>query len=121
MSWTPFARLPELLELATLPNVAVKMTGVPMLSQSAYPYLDVRKPIAEIIAKFGPDRVMWGTDWTRTETVSYREGVNWFREWDELSAGEREQILGATAQKLFNFPSPSTGIADSSVRRVPER
>ncbi len=71
--------LPDLLALAKLPNVAVKVSGAPSYSKEAYPWRDTHEPIRRIIDAFGPERSFWGTDITRL-SCTYRECVTMFTE-----------------------------------------
>jgi predicted TIM-barrel fold metal-dependent hydrolase len=66
-----FADLPEMLALAGLPNVAVKISGGPSYSAEPYPFRDVQEYTKRIIDAFGPRRCFWGTDVTRMP-CSYR-------------------------------------------------
>ena len=66
-----FANLPELLELARHPNVAVKLSGAPSYSSAAYPWRNIHGHIEQIFDAFGPHRSFWGTDITRMP-CSYR-------------------------------------------------
>jgi predicted TIM-barrel fold metal-dependent hydrolase len=71
------ALMPELkpvLELADLPNVAVKASGLPTHSELPFPFVDVGAPLNALLDAFGPDRVFWGSDLTRL-SCSYREAV----------------------------------------------
>src|SRR5690606_30904601 len=61
----PWADLPKVLELAAMPNVAIKISGACTLSKGTYPYDDIWASLGRILDAFGLDRCMWGTDWTR--------------------------------------------------------
>lgn len=90
-----FDDLPELLALARLPNVAVKVSGAPSYSRQPYPFRDVHEPIRRIVDAFGPRRSFWGTDISRMP-CSYKECVTMFTEempW--LTGADREQVMGA--------------------------
>jgi L-fuconolactonase len=50
----------ELLELASEPGVAVTLSGLSMFC--AYPHGQLDELIAATIAAFGPDRVLWGSN-----------------------------------------------------------
>jgi len=89
-----FAGLPELLKLARHPNVAVKASALPCYSVEAYPFRDVQRHIRSVYDSFGPQRMFWGTDWTRLP-CTWRRAVTFFTEelpW--LSAGDKEWIMG---------------------------
>jgi predicted TIM-barrel fold metal-dependent hydrolase len=100
----PFQRLPELLALARYPNVAVKISAVPALSRQMYPFADLWPFLHRVIDSFGPDRLMWGSDWTRVESLfSFEDGLRYMRDTTELSMAEREKILGGTLKRVFRW------------------
>lgn len=100
----PFARLSELLELAELPNVSVKLTATPALSNEPFPFRDVWPAVHSVISTFGPERVMWGADFTRTATLhSYAEALRYVYEIDGLGEDVVAQILGATARSVYRW------------------
>lgn len=109
----PFADLEALLALARRPNVAVKITGATTLSQRPYPFEDLWGPLGAIFDAFGLERCMWGTDWTRaTALVTYAEATNAFLVAERLSPTERDALMGATLQRIFNWaptPGPAVG------------
>ena len=89
-----FIHLDELLQLARLPNVAVKATGAPGYSTQVYPYRNLHDVMHRIFDAFGPRRYFWGTDLTRMP-CSYRQCVTLFTEelpW--LARGDLELVMG---------------------------
>ena len=89
-----FADLPDMLALARLPNVAIKVSGAPSYSTEAYPWRDVHDPLRRIFDAFGPDRCFWGTDITRL-ACTYRQAVTMFTEeipW--LKGNDLELVMG---------------------------
>jgi L-fuconolactonase len=107
-------RLPAVLELAQHENVAIKITATPSLSLSAYPYDDVWPALHSIFTRFGLDRAMWGTDWTRVSGISsYKQSVSAFTQTRELSGQELQQLMGGTAQRIFGW-TPAGLIMSSS-------
>lgn len=99
----PFTRLPEIMALAELPNVAIKATGMPALSHQPHPYSDLREPLHRLLEAFTPRRVLWGTDRTRTHAfLSYAEGVSWITE-AGLSSEELALVMGGSARQLFSL------------------
>lgn len=89
-----YADLPEMLALAKLPNVAVKLSGAPSTSSHAYPYTNIHGYLRQIIEAFGPERCFWGTDITRMP-ISYRQCVTMFTEempW--LKGRDLELVMG---------------------------
>jgi L-fuconolactonase len=103
-----FDQFPLLLDLAAMPNVTVKLSGLPTLSAGGYPYDDVRPYMDRLLRTFGPGRLMWGSDWTRCPpNVGYRDSVRFVTESNELSPDEQALILGATLRRVFNWPRAS--------------
>ncbi len=105
----PFADLPALLALAECENVVVKITGACTLSRRPYPYDDIWAPLCRIFERFGIDRCLWGTDWTRAvNLLDYQQGVEPFRRTDRLTEGERAELMGGTLQRVYGW-SPTAG------------
>jgi predicted TIM-barrel fold metal-dependent hydrolase len=99
----PFADLPALLALARHPNVAVKVTGVATLSREPYPFADMWPPLLRVIAAFGIDRCLWGTDWTRVLHLTYPDMVRAFAETDQLGVADKAALMGGSLQKIFGL------------------
>lgn len=105
----PFGDLPEVLALAELPNVAVKITGACTLSHQPFPYDDLWPPLERIFEAFGLERCLWGTDWTRaTAFATYAQAVDAFRDTPRLSAGDKETLMGGALERIYRwFPDPA--------------
>jgi predicted TIM-barrel fold metal-dependent hydrolase len=89
-----FIHLDELLDMAELPNVAVKATGAPAYSTQAYPFRNIHDGLHRIFDAYGPKRFFWGTDITRMP-CSYRQCVTFFAEelpW--LKGKDLEDVMG---------------------------
>jgi predicted TIM-barrel fold metal-dependent hydrolase len=100
----PFADLAKVLEVASQPNVAIKITGACTLSREAYPYKDIWDPLARIFDAFGIERCMWGTDWTRAvKLLTYQQGVDAFRDTDRLSDSDKRTLMGGTLQRVYKW------------------
>jgi predicted TIM-barrel fold metal-dependent hydrolase len=99
------AELRKLLALAKYPRVYVKLSHLWMLSKQAYPYRDTHDQVRKLYDAFGPQRLMWGTDWPVVEDYCgygkalalYRDEIKFFNDDD------RRWILGETALKLWPF------------------
>ena len=90
------ARVDELVPLARLPNVFVKVSALPCFSTEPYPFRNLDQPVRRVIEAFGPERCFWGSDITRVPTTcSYRQAVTHFtEELKFLSAGDLALIMG---------------------------
>ena len=100
----PWANLPKVLALAAYPNVAIKITGACTLSHEAFPYKDIWEPLSKIFTAFTLDRCLWGTDWTRAiKLLTYKQGVDAFRDNDNLSDSDKAKLMGGTASKVYKW------------------
>ncbi len=105
----PFAELDGLLELARFEQVAVKLTSIPLLSRERSPHADTWPHLHRVIAAFGPERLMWGSDQTVFEH-DYGETVDVIRATDELGPADKELILGASLRRVWGWPLETEGI-----------
>jgi L-fuconolactonase len=95
-----------LLPYAAHPNVAIKWSHAPRLSQEAFPYRDVAEQLARVIDSFGVDRVLWGSDFTVTrDHHTYAESLFAVRANDLLSDTDKEWVLGRSLQRVLEWPA----------------
>lgn len=100
----PFAELPMVLAMASLPNVAIKVSGAGTLSHEPFPYADIWDPLARIFDAFGLERCLWGTDWTRAVALlTYEQGVEAFRVSDRLSDSDRAQLMAGSLMRIYGW------------------
>jgi len=102
-----YADLDDMLALARLPNVAVKLSGAPSTSSQPYPYRNIHVYLRRIIDAFGPDRCFWGTDITRMP-ISYRQCVTMFTEempW--LQGRDLERVMGGAVVDWLGWKRPA--------------
>jgi len=96
-----------ILKLAEYDNVLVKFTtgGLHSISSEPYPYKDAQPFFRRIHEVFGPDRIMWGSDYPPVESrEGYAKSLDFIRkEVSWLSDNDREWILGRTAMKVWRF------------------
>jgi predicted TIM-barrel fold metal-dependent hydrolase len=105
----PFADLANVVSLAALDNVAIKISGACTLSHQPFPYPDIWEPLGKVFDAFGFGRCLWGTDWTRAvKLLTYEQGVEAFRVTEQLSDSERSALMGGTLMKIYNW-SPGMG------------
>jgi L-fuconolactonase len=98
-----FAKLDGLLALAAFEQVSVKLTSLPLLSREPAPHRDVWPHLHRVVAAFGPERLMWGSDHTVFDH-EYGETVGLIRDTDELGAPDKEWILGRTLRLVWGWP-----------------
>jgi predicted TIM-barrel fold metal-dependent hydrolase len=99
----------NLLRLARLPNVSVKVTEFYNHSKTKdYPYADVLPTVHRVYDAFGPRRLMWGTGFVHGERVGripYGQELELIREHVPFFTPEdQDWILGRTALSLWRFP-----------------
>jgi predicted TIM-barrel fold metal-dependent hydrolase len=97
--------LDPVLALARYPNVFAKVTFLPAATREPWPYRSGHGLVRRVIDAFGPERCMWagGFPTQYHPDVSYVQSVDLFRTEIELSAQEREWILGKTAAGLWKW------------------
>ena len=88
-------------ELAKRPNVFCKFSGV--VTEVGTEYDRVRACFDTILEAFGPDRLMWGSDWpVVTAHLAYGEWLRRSMEIAaELSESECARLFGGTAENVY--------------------
>ena len=100
----PWADLPKVLELAKRSNVVIKVSGACTLSKQPYPFPDIWDPLARLFDAWGFERCLWGTDWTRAETVvNFEQAVRPFVESKRLSDSDRAMLMGGACAKTYGW------------------
>jgi L-fuconolactonase len=107
----PFGTLPQLLAMAELPNVAVKFSGAPTLSGEPFPYSDLWPHLHRVIEAFGPERLIWASDYQRVKDHTYAEALAFVRDTAELSDSEKEWILSGSARRILRWEPALDGAA----------
>jgi len=100
--WEPWASW--ITDLATLPNVTCKLSGlVTEAAWDSWSSRDIRPYADHILDNFGPNRVMFGSDWPVCElAASYAEVRTLVAELTtELSTGEQVAVLAGTARRTY--------------------
>lgn len=97
--------LAKLTALAKYPKVFVKISHTWSISQQEYPYRDSWENVKAIYDAFGPQRLMWGTDWPLVENkCGYAKALALVRdEMDFLNAEDKRWILGGTVERIWPF------------------
>jgi len=88
--------------LAALPNVTCKLSGAHTVPADAS---DLRPYYETALAAFGPDRLMFGSDWpVSTLAAPYGQVCDLYRELTaQLGPGEQEAIFGRTARRVYRL------------------
>jgi predicted TIM-barrel fold metal-dependent hydrolase len=68
-----------------------------------FPYLRAQDHIRQVYDRFGPDRLIWGSDMPNVERYcTYRQALTYVQAYcDFLSGADREKILGRNVLSLF--------------------
>jgi L-fuconolactonase len=94
---------PQLLALGQLPNIALKLSAIPALSAEPFPFRDLWPRVDELIAVFGAERLMWGSDWSAHRDWPYDEQVQFIRDEIDLTTDERRLIMGGALRRIFRW------------------
>lgn len=99
--------LRKLLDLEHYPKLYIKISHSWSLSSQPYPYLDSQQQIKRLYDKFGPKRLIAGSDWPLVERYcTYREAIDIARKHIPfLNAEDKRWICGLTAQQVWPFSS----------------
>lgn len=89
--------------LAALPNVTCKLSGAHTAPARAS---DLRPYYQTVLAAFGPDRLMFGSDWpVSTLAAPYGAVCDLYQELTaQLSPAERDAIFDRTARRVYRLP-----------------
>lgn len=98
--WEPWATW--ITALAALPNVAVKLSGLVTEAAPGWTPADVLPYARHVLDVFGPDRVMFGSDWpVCTLAASYAQVLALAEE--AVPAGDRNAVFGGTARRVYGI------------------
>lgn len=94
----------QVLALADLPNVAVKVSALTCVVSDCFPFPSLAPRIARIVETFGPHRCFWGTDLSRLPHP-YSEAVRHFlEELPFLSHQDKQLIMGDALLSWLRWP-----------------
>jgi L-fuconolactonase len=105
--WEPWKS--QISELAALPNVWCKVSGViTEADHAAWTREQVKPYVQHVIDSFGFDRVLYGSDWTVSELT--HDYPTWVAILDELLAGtsesEQRRFWVENARKVYQLDRP---------------
>ena len=96
----------ELADLAALPNVTCKLSGlVTEATWHDWTQDDFTPALDTVLELFGADRLMFATDWpVCLLSASYAQTFEIIDRWSQsLSESERSLVFGATAQRVYRL------------------
>ncbi|QNP74176.1 amidohydrolase family protein [Streptomyces roseirectus] len=92
----------DLRALAHHPNTIAKLSGLVTEAGPDWTTARLRPYVDVALEAFGPDRLMFGSDWpVCTEVASYGQVVETAGEL--IAAEDREQVFGATATRVYGL------------------
>jgi predicted TIM-barrel fold metal-dependent hydrolase len=94
----------EMLRLSRFPNSYAQLSFLPLGSEEDYPFRDMHEPCKKIIAGYGANRCVWGSNFpcdVWTPKASYAQNLQLFTRELHLGKAEQEAILGRTAHRLW--------------------
>jgi L-fuconolactonase len=93
----------RVLELAKLPKIYMKFSGVRYSSRQEWPFRDVKPLVRRTFDAFGPDRMLWGG--LGMNMADFEKNVAMFEEmFDFTTEANRIKIRAGNARALFRFP-----------------
>ena len=91
--------------LAALPNVSCKLSGLMNCAAPGAGTADVRRYAEHVLDAFGPERVMWASDWPPLDLAA--DYATWRRISLEIlqdrPAAERDAVLSGTAARVYRL------------------
>jgi len=100
------AELEKLIALKRYPNLFVKVSHCWSLSKQAYPWLDAQEHVKRLHQAFGPQRLMWATDWPIVEQshATYAQALTLVRDdMKFLNDEDRRWMLNKTIERVWMF------------------
>jgi predicted TIM-barrel fold metal-dependent hydrolase len=101
--------LEKLIALSRYPKVFVKVSHTWSLSRQPYPWLDAQEHVKRLHQAFGPERLMWATDWPiieQTPNASYAKALTVVRDdMKFLNADDKQWMLSKTIERVWPFPA----------------
>lgn len=101
--WEPWASL--IAVAAAQPNVVVKLSGLNTASKPTWTSADWQRYVDHVVEKFGPSRIMLGSDWPVSILAGDFVGV-WRAQREVLSGlstDEQDEILFRTARRVYSL------------------
>jgi predicted TIM-barrel fold metal-dependent hydrolase len=87
--------------IASHENVYVKLTSAP--SDERFPHPDVHDHVRRLLEWFGPDRLLWGSDYVyRFRSVTPWQTREWLDRVPALSRADRRTVTERTAARLLD-------------------
>jgi L-fuconolactonase len=97
--------LEKLTALVRYPKVFVKISHTWSLSKQNYPWLDSQQLVKRLYDTFGPQRLMWASDWPiAKEAATYAQRLTVVRDdMKFLNAADKSWMLSKTIERVWPF------------------
>ncbi|MFB9266869.1 amidohydrolase family protein [Bradyrhizobium erythrophlei] len=93
----------DIASLAARSNIVCKLSGLVTEAASDWQVADLSSAVDHVLAQFGPQRVLWGSDWPVVDLAGGY--AKWFAATatllDDLPADEKAAILGGNAARIY--------------------
>lgn len=95
--------LDKLIALARYPGLFVKISHTWSLSKQPYPWLDSQQFVKRLYHAFGPQRLMWATDWPiALDVATYAQRLSVVRDGMKfLNADDKSWLLSKTIERVW--------------------
>jgi L-fuconolactonase len=97
----------DMARIAAETNACCKLSGLVTEAAPEWQCEDLRPYVAHLLECFGPERLMWGSDWPVVNLAGgfarWRDATQQLIE--ELGETERDAILGETARRFYRLDS----------------
>lgn len=89
--------------LAERPNIVCKLSGLVTEARPDWQIADLRPAVDHVLRCFGPQRMMWGSDWPVLNLAG--DYARWLAAAEtllaDLSVDEQEDVFGGTAARVY--------------------
>lgn len=95
-------QLARIRDLACIPELRIKLSGMYALSLDGYPYRDTWAWAEGVLEAFGPERTMWASDWPLAgESASHSQHLALVDLLPFVDAASRDHLLRRTALGIW--------------------
>lgn len=90
--------------LTAHPNIYFKLLCTAEDTKTAYPFPDVVAFYRAVLARFGAERLMYGSDYPGAANIcAYEKLIQWGEDFPGLGAADKALVMGGTAARLFGI------------------
>ncbi|MBM3934471.1 MAG: amidohydrolase [SAR202 cluster bacterium] len=103
----PYMNRNSVMRLVKYPNVYVKVSLLHNKSKQDYPYKDTFALTKALYETYGPQRLMWGTDFPSVMAkCGVAKSIETVKQMDFLSASDKEWLFHKTSEKVWSWHGP---------------